>query len=97
MQVPGQELQLPFYTTAAQHSSHVCDLHHSSGQHWILNPLIEEDGDQTHILMDTSRIHFHCATAGTPKPTLSQPPAASTAKNEQVPPGPRGHEPHIAY
>ena len=35
------ELQLPAYTraTAAQDPSHVCNLHHSSWQRWILNPL----------------------------------------------------------
>ena len=35
------ELQLPTYTTATatQDPSCVCDLHHSSQQHWILNPL----------------------------------------------------------
>ena len=34
------ELQLPAYTTAtaAQDPSHVCDLHHSSWQHQVLNP-----------------------------------------------------------
>ena len=35
------ELQLPAYTpiTATQDVSHIFDLHHSSRQHWILNPL----------------------------------------------------------
>ena len=37
------------------------DLHHSSQQHWILNPLSEARG-QTYILMDTSQISFHWAT-----------------------------------
>ena len=42
------ELQLPVYTTAAatQDLSLVCDLHHSSQQWWILNPLSEAK-DQT--------------------------------------------------
>ena len=35
--------------------SHICDLHHSSWQRWILNPL-NEVSDWTHILMDSSRI-----------------------------------------
>ena len=37
------ELQLLAYTTATAMPdlSHVCDLHHSSWQHWILNPLSE--------------------------------------------------------
>ena len=47
MEVPRlgveSELQLPAYTiaTAAQDPSCVCDLHRSSRQHKILNPLIE--------------------------------------------------------
>ena len=49
------ELQLPTYTTAiaTQDLSHICDLHHSSWQHQILNPL-NEARDWTCILMDTS-------------------------------------------
>ena len=35
--------------------SRVCGLHHSSWQHWILNPL-SKVRDQTHNLMDTSWI-----------------------------------------
>ena len=37
------ELQLLAYTmaTAMQDPSHICDLHHSSRQCWILNPLSE--------------------------------------------------------
>ena len=40
------ELQLPAYTTATATSdlSRVCDLHHSSGQHRILNPLSRRPG-----------------------------------------------------
>ena len=34
-------------------------------QHWILNPL-SEPRDRTHILMDTSRLHYHWTTMGTP-------------------------------
>ena len=51
------ELQLPAYTTATATSDPRCiyDLHHSSWQHQILNPLSEARG-QTHILMDTSRV-----------------------------------------
>ena len=47
------ELQLPAYTAAMWDLNHICDLHHSSWQHRILNPL-SEARDQTHILMDTS-------------------------------------------
>ena len=61
------ELQLPAYTTATatQDPSHICDLHHSSGQRQILNPLIEAR-DQTLNLMVPSRIHLQRATMGTP-------------------------------
>ena len=41
--------------TATQDPSRICDLHHSSQQWWILNPL-REAGDRTCILMDTSQI-----------------------------------------
>ena len=53
------ELQLQAYTTATAMPdlSHVCNLHHSLQQHWILNPL-REARDQTSILMDTSEVHF---------------------------------------
>ena len=69
MEVPRlgveSELQLPAYTTATRDPSHVCDLHHSSRQRRILNPL-NEARDWTCILMGTSRIHFCCTTMGTP-------------------------------
>ena len=54
------ELQLPAYTTdtAMQDLSHTYNLHHSSWQGWILNPLMETR-DQTHVLMDTSQVHYH--------------------------------------
>ena len=62
------ELQGPAYTTAraTPGPSHVCDLHHSSGQHPILNPL-NEARDQTHNLMVPSRICFLGSTTETPK------------------------------
>ena len=71
MEVPrlGVELepQLPAYTTtiATWDPSCGCNLHRSSRQCQIFNPS-SEARDQTHILTDTSRIHFHCATTGTP-------------------------------
>ena len=61
------ELQLPAYTTTPgmRYLSCIFKLHHSSGQLWILNPLIEA-GDWTHIFMDTSWFVNHWATTGTP-------------------------------
>ena len=64
MEVPRlgfeSELQQSAYTasTATQDLSHVCNLHHSSGQHQILKPL-SEARDQTRILMDTSQVCYH--------------------------------------
>ena len=56
------------YTTATGmlDPSCVCDLHHSSQQHRIPNPLIEAS-DRTFILMDASQLRFCCATTGTPE------------------------------
>ena len=61
------ELQPPAYAraTATSDLSRVCNLHHSSQQCWILNPL-SEARDRTWVLMDASQIHFHWATTGTP-------------------------------
>ena len=59
MEVPKlrvqSELQLPEYTTATATSdlSHICDLHHSSWQCRILNPL-SEARDRTRVLTDAS-------------------------------------------
>jgi len=51
------ELQLPACTTATEmhDPSQVCNLHHSSRQRGILNPL-SEARDPTCILMDASRV-----------------------------------------
>ena len=59
------ELWLPAYATATatQDPSCICDLHHSSQQHQILNPL-SEARDRTHNLLVPSRIHFRCAIDG---------------------------------
>ena len=71
MAVPrlGVELELwPLaYTTATATSdlSSICDLHHSSQQCWILNPL-SEARDWTCNFMVASRIRFHCTMTGTP-------------------------------
>ena len=53
------ELQLPAYTTAiaTQNPKHICNLHHSSWQHQILN-LLREVRVRTHILTDTSLVHY---------------------------------------
>ena len=61
------ELSLPAYTraTAKQNLSCVCDLHYSSWQRRILNPL-SEARDWTHNLTVPSRIRFCCAITGTP-------------------------------
>ena len=52
--------------TATPDPSCICDLHHSSRPHRILNPIIEAR-DQTRNLMVPSRIRFHWATTGTPE------------------------------
>ena len=71
MEVSGlgvkSELQLQACTTATAMPdlSHVFDLHHSSGQPQILNPL-SKARVRTCILMDTNQIHFCRAMMGTP-------------------------------
>jgi len=71
MEVPRlgveSELLLPAYTTATAmpDPSRIFDLHHSSQQHLILNPL-SEARDWTHNLVVRSQIRFLCATMGTP-------------------------------
>ena len=51
------EVQPPACTTATatRDQSHICDLHHSSQQRRILNPL-SEARDQIHILIDPSQV-----------------------------------------
>ena len=65
------ELQVPDYTTATETRdlSRICNLHHSSQQHRIPNPL-SEARDRTHILVDISWICFCCVTMGTPLKTF---------------------------
>ena len=78
MEVPrlGVESEplLPAYTTATatQDPSHICDLHHSSRQRQIPNPLSEARG-QTHNLMVPGWIHFPCTTTGTPPSSFQYP------------------------
>ena len=61
MEVPRlgveSELQLPAYTTVTPDLSRICDVHHSSQQHQILNPL-SKARDGTHLLMDTSWVCY---------------------------------------
>jgi len=59
------ELQLLIYTTATAtpDPSHVCNLHHSSWQCQILNPL-SKARDQIWVFTDTSRVSYHWATTG---------------------------------
>ena len=58
MEVPRlgveSELQLSVYATATatRDPSHICDPHHSSQQHQMLNPL-NKARERTHVLMDT--------------------------------------------
>ena len=71
MEVPRlgveSELQLPAYTTATEMPdlSCVCDLHHSSWQHRIFNPL-SNARDRTCILWILIGFVNHLATKGTP-------------------------------
>ena len=71
MALPGLgvqlELQVPAYTaaTATSDPSRICDLHHSSQQRQILNPL-SKARDPTCNLMVPNWICFPCATTGTP-------------------------------
>ena len=65
----GVELKLqPLATataTARPDVSHICNLHHSSQQCWILNPLTKAR-NRTRNLIVTRLIHFCCATRETP-------------------------------
>ena len=78
MEVPRlgvqSELQPLAFTTATamRDPSRICHLHHSSRQHWILNPL-SKARDRTHNLMvphqicfRCSQICFRCTMMGTP-------------------------------
>ena len=69
MEVPRRgaelELQLQAYDTATPDPSHIYDLHYSSWQCWLLNPL-SEARDRTQNLKVPRWIRFHCTTMGTP-------------------------------
>ena len=76
------ELQLLAYTTATtmQDPSHVCDLHYSSWQCRILNPMCGAR-DRTNILKDPSQVRLCCITIGIPLPPFwsPKPPLPSTS------------------
>ena len=57
--------------TAVVDPKGICNLHHSSLQRWVPDPLIKAR-DWTHILMETSRIRFHWATMGTLERSLAE-------------------------
>ena len=61
----GTAAEIYIIATAIPDLSCICNLHHSSWQCWITDPL-SEARDQTHIHIDTSQICFHCATMGIP-------------------------------
>ena len=71
MEVPRLEVELELYplayatATAVPDPSCICDLHHISWQHWILNPL-SKARDWTCVLMDTSQVDYRWAMMGTP-------------------------------
>ena len=78
MEVPRlgveSELQMPTYATATAMKvpSSVCNLHHSSRQRQILNPL-SKARDWTCNLLVPSQTCFHCTTVRTPRvPQLEQ-------------------------
>ena len=58
--VESEQQPLLAYTTATAtwDLSHICDLHLSSRQRWILNPL-SGARDRTHVLKDISRVRCH--------------------------------------
>ena len=56
----------PMPQPATWDPSCICNLHHSSWQYWIPNPL-SEARDRTLILMDASQTCFYSTTKGTPE------------------------------
>ena len=61
------ELQMPAYATATvtRDPSHICNLHHSSWQHWIPNPQVRP-GIEPASSWIRFRFLIHSATTGTP-------------------------------
>ena len=72
------ELQLLAYTTATatQDPSHDCDLHHSSRQCQIFNPL-SEVRDRTPVFRDASLVSYCWVTAGTSTLPFFSPPTVN--------------------
>ena len=66
------ELELLAYVTATAMWDLSCiyDLHHSSWQRQILNPL-SEARHRTHNFIVPSQVRFQCTTMGTPRPSYS--------------------------
>ena len=64
MEVPRLGVELELHLLPYHSHSNICDLHCSSWQHWIPDPL-SEAGDRTHILMNAGGIRFCCTTKGT--------------------------------
>ena len=61
------ELQLLAYATATARVGSEPSLPPTPQLTALLDPYpLREASDQTHILMDSSQIHFHCAMKGTP-------------------------------
>ena len=85
------ELQLLSYATATAtwDLSHVCSLHHRSRQHWILNPL-SKARDRTHVLRDTSQVHYWGGTTGTLGGLLFEPDHQAMKKSKP----PHAETPH---
>ena len=73
------ELQLPAYVTATgtRDPSYVLDLHHSSWQHWILNPLskpeIEPSSSWTPVWLITTEPQWELPDSKISKPNLCLP------------------------
>uniref|UniRef100_A0A8D0VA66 Contactin-5 n=1 Tax=Sus scrofa TaxID=9823 RepID=A0A8D0VA66_PIG len=63
----SSQIRLPGYAraTATPDPSHICSLHHSSQQCWILNPL-SKARNSTRNLVVPSQICFYCTMTGTP-------------------------------